>query len=81
MYEITRRARRRWKDNIRIGSQFRQQARGWTTGVRFQTGATMEFVLFTTESRLALGPTQPPVELTPWVLCPGVKWPGREADP
>jgi hypothetical protein len=35
---------------------------------------------FTTASKMALGPTQPPI---PWVLGAlslGVKWPGREAD-
>jgi len=36
--------------------------------------------LFTTVSRPALGPTQPPVQRVPWVLSVGVKLPGREAD-
>jgi hypothetical protein len=35
---------------------------------------------FFTESRRALGPTQPPIQSTPWALSPGVKQSGREAD-
>jgi hypothetical protein len=31
-------------------------------------------------SRLALGPTQPPIQWKPGALSPGVKWPGRDAD-
>jgi hypothetical protein len=36
--------------------------------------------LFTTASRTALGPTQPPIQWVPRVLSLGVKQPGREAD-
>jgi hypothetical protein len=36
--------------------------------------------LFTTSSRLALGPTQPTIQWVLGVLSPGVKWLGREAD-
>jgi hypothetical protein len=31
-------------------------------------------------SRLALGPTQPPIQYVPGTLSPWVKCPGREAD-
>jgi len=31
-------------------------------------------------SRLALGPTQPPIQWVPGALSLGVKWPGHEAD-
>jgi hypothetical protein len=37
-------------------------------------------VLFTTASRTALGPTQPPIQWVPGSLSLGVKRPGREAD-
>jgi hypothetical protein len=36
--------------------------------------------LFTTTSRTALGPTQPPLQWVPGALSVGVKRPGREAD-
>jgi hypothetical protein len=36
--------------------------------------------LFSTSSRLALGPTQPPTQWVPETLSPGVKQSGREAD-
>jgi hypothetical protein len=36
--------------------------------------------LFSTSSRPALGPTQPPNQWVPGVLSPGVKRPGNEAD-
>jgi hypothetical protein len=35
---------------------------------------------FTTASRTALGPTQPPIQWIPGALSLGVKRPGREAD-
>jgi len=31
-------------------------------------------------SRLALGPTQPPIQWILWALSLGEKWPGHEAD-
>jgi hypothetical protein len=37
-------------------------------------------ILFTTASRHALWPTQPPIQCVLWDLSPGVKWPRREAD-
>jgi hypothetical protein len=36
--------------------------------------------IFTTASRTALGPTQPPIRWVPEALSLGVKRPGREAD-
>jgi hypothetical protein len=36
--------------------------------------------LFTTASRTALGPTQPPIQWVPGALSLGIKMPGREAD-
>jgi hypothetical protein len=48
------------------------------TRVRFPAG--MEIFLFTTASRAALGPTQPPIQWVPWALSLGEKRPGREAD-
>jgi hypothetical protein len=36
--------------------------------------------LFFTASRLALGPTQPPIQWVPGALSLGVKWLGHEAD-
>jgi hypothetical protein len=35
---------------------------------------------FSTTSRQALGPTQPPNECVPWAISQGVNVPGREAD-
>jgi hypothetical protein len=46
--------------------------------VRFPRG--LEIFLFTTTSRTALGPTQPPIQWVPGALSLGVKQPGREAD-
>jgi hypothetical protein len=46
--------------------------------VRFPAGAGI--FLFTTASRTALGPTQPPVQWLPGALSLGVKRPGREAN-
>jgi hypothetical protein len=37
-------------------------------------------LVFTTASRTALGPTQPPIQCVPGALSLGVKQPGREAD-
>jgi hypothetical protein len=37
-------------------------------------------LVFTTASRLALGPTQPPIQRVPGAFCLGVKRPAREAD-
>jgi hypothetical protein len=46
--------------------------------VRFPTG--LGILLFTTASRTALGPTQPPIQWVPGAFSLGVKWPGREVD-
>jgi hypothetical protein len=40
----------------------------------------LRIFLFTAVSRLALGPTQPPIQWVPGALSRGVKRPGREAD-
>jgi hypothetical protein len=46
--------------------------------VRFPVG--VEIFLFTTPSRTALGPTQPPIQWVSGALSLGVKRQGREAD-
>jgi hypothetical protein len=58
---------------------------GWVTGdglddrgvgVRVPVGS----IIFSTSSRLAQRPTQPPIQWVPAHLSPGVKRPGREVD-
>jgi len=53
----------------------------WTMWVPcFSCQRGLGIFLFTTASRMALGPTQPCGELVLWALSLGVKQPGREAD-
>jgi hypothetical protein len=56
-------------------------ATGWRIGiVGFDSWRGLGKFLFTTASRTALGPTQPPIQWVPGTLSLGVKRPGREAD-
>jgi hypothetical protein len=56
-------------------------ATGWTIGVLgFDSRRGLRIFLFTTASRTALGPTQPPLQWVPGALSLGVKRPGSEAD-
>jgi hypothetical protein len=48
------------------------------SGFEFRSG--LGIFLFTTASRTALVPTQPPMQLVPEVLSLGIKRPGRESD-
>jgi hypothetical protein len=53
----------------------------WTIGVlRFDSRRGLGIFLFTTASRMDLGPTQPPIQGVPGTLSLGIKRPGREAD-
>jgi hypothetical protein len=53
----------------------------WTIGVLWlHLRRGMGIFLFTTASRTALGPTQPPVQWVPGALSLEVTRPGREAD-
>jgi hypothetical protein len=45
----------------------------------FESRQGLGIFLFTTVSRPALGPTQPPIQWVPKALTLGVKQPGREA--
>jgi hypothetical protein len=45
----------------------------------FDSGQGKEILLYTA-FRVALGPTQLPIQWVPGALSPGVKMPGREAD-
>jgi hypothetical protein len=54
---------------------------GWTIGILgFDSRRGLRIFLFTTASRTALEPTQPPIQWVPGVLSLGVKRPRREAD-
>jgi hypothetical protein len=54
---------------------------GWTIGVLgFDPRRGLRIFLFTTASRTALGPTQPPIQWVPGALSLGLKRPGRKAD-
>jgi hypothetical protein len=56
-------------------------ATSWTIGVlEFDSRRELGIFLFTTASKTALGPTQPPIHWLPGALFLGVKRPGREAD-
>jgi hypothetical protein len=46
----------------------------------FNSRRGLEIFLFTTASRTALEPTQPPIQCEPGALSLGVKQPGREVD-
>jgi hypothetical protein len=47
----------------------------------FESRQRLGIFLFTTASRLDLGPTQPPIQWVLGTLSLGAKRPGREADP
>jgi hypothetical protein len=54
---------------------------GWTIGVlEFNSWQRLGIFLFTTASRTAQGPTQPPIQWVPGALFLEVKQPGCEAD-
>jgi hypothetical protein len=54
---------------------------GWTVRVLgFDSQQGLGIFLFTTVFRMALRPTQPPIQWVPGVLSLGVKRPGHEAD-
>jgi hypothetical protein len=54
---------------------------GWTIGVLgFYSRRGLGIFLFTTASRMALGPTQPPIQWVTGVLSLRIKRPGRETD-
>jgi hypothetical protein len=48
--------------------------------IGFDSRRGLGIFLFTTASRKALEPTQPPIQWVPGALSLGVKRPGREAD-
>jgi hypothetical protein len=56
-------------------------AKGWTIGVlEFDSRRGLGIFLFTTAFRMALGPTQSPIQWVPVALSLGVKRQGREDD-
>jgi hypothetical protein len=56
-------------------------ATGWTVGVlAFDYRRGPGIFLFTTVSRMALGPIQPSIQWIPGTLSLGIKRPGRESD-
>jgi hypothetical protein len=69
------------KLHLKYRSRYSDWAMGWMIGVLgFDSQWGLENFLFTTASRTALGPTQPPIQWVPGFLSLGVKRPGSEAD-
>jgi hypothetical protein len=57
-----------------IAQSIQRWATGWVIGVHgFDSRRGLGIFLFTTASRTALGPTQPPIQWVPEALSPGVK--------
>jgi hypothetical protein len=61
-----------------VNAVIAQSVRAGRSG--FDSRRVLGIFLFTTASRTALGPTQPPIQCVPGALSLGVKRPGREAD-
>jgi len=54
---------------------------GWTVGfLGFDSWQGLGIFLFTTASRMALGPTQYPIQRVPGAFSLGIKRPGREGN-
>jgi hypothetical protein len=65
----------------KYGNRFLYVATGWAIGVLgFDSRRGLGIFLFTTASRSAQGPTQPPIQWVPGSLSLGVERLGREAD-
>jgi hypothetical protein len=65
-----------------IAQSVEHWAMGWMIGVLgFDSRRGLGIFIFTIMSRMALGPTQPPIQWVPGALSLGVKRPGREAIP
>jgi hypothetical protein len=67
-----------WSQDISVGIEAGYRLDGQGIRVQFQKGAR-DF-LFLTASRLALGPTQHPIQWVPWIFPPGAMQPGCESD-
>jgi hypothetical protein len=68
-------------DRAVIAQSVQRWAMGGTIRVLgFDSWRGLRIFLFTTASRMALGPTQPPIQWVRGALSLGVKLPGREAD-
>jgi hypothetical protein len=69
------------KENVRpeIAQWYSSGLTGWMIG-RFETQQGLGIFLFTTASRLALGPSLPPIQWVPGAVYLGVKRSGCEAD-
>jgi hypothetical protein len=64
-----------------IAQSVQRWAMGWPIGVQgFDSRRELGIFLFTSASRTALGPIQPPIQCVPGVLSLRVKRPVREAD-
>jgi hypothetical protein len=73
-----KKAHTRTRRDSSVGIATRLRAGRARFRVRFPEG--LGIFLFTTVSRTALGPTQPPIQWVPGALSLGVKSPGREVD-
>jgi hypothetical protein len=73
--------RRETKFHTHIKQLISGVALGYSLGDRgFESRQRVGIFLFTTATRMTLGPTQPPIRLVPGALSLGVNRPGREAD-